>query len=113
MEERISNAKEYYLAAAEKGHKDAMCDLAYLYREEQNLEEALKFYTKAKKGKHPRSLNNLGKLCMENVVHEKVNGDNYRKAIKYFALAAEYGNIKALFNLGKNGVFEYHNFICI
>lgn len=70
--------------------------------EDGDYKAALEFYKMAKKMKHPRALNNLGKLFMENLVPEKVKvkGDHFRKAIKYFELAAEFGHVKALFNLG-------------
>lgn len=93
-------AKQYYLAAAEKNHKDAITDLGFMAHEEGDYNTAYEYYKMAKKLKHPRAFNNLGKLYMENSIPEKVKGDNYRKAIKYFELAAEYGNIKALYNLG-------------
>lgn len=99
-EENRENAKQYFIAAAEKGHKDAITDLGFMAHEEQDYKTAVEYYTIAKKAKHPRALNNLGKLYMENLASEKVKDDNYRKAIKYFELASEFGNIKAIYNLG-------------
>jgi len=99
-EENREIAKQYFMAAAEKGHKDAITDLGFMAHEEQDYKLAVEYYKMAKKLKHPRALNNLGKLYMENLVPEKVKGDNYRKAIKYFEVAAEFGHVKALYNLG-------------
>ena len=101
-EENRENAKAYFMAAMDKGHKDAITDLGFMAYEDGDYKAALEYYKMAKKMKHPRALNNLGKLFMENLVPEKVKvkGDHFRKAIKYFELAAEFGHVKALFNLG-------------
>lgn len=103
-EENREIAKQYYMGAAEKGHKDAITDLGFMAHEDQDYKLAVEYYKMAKKMKHPRALNNLGKLYLENLIPENVKGENSRKALKYFQIAAEFGNVKAIYNLGLNSL---------
>ena len=112
----LEKAIEMFEQASELGHLNAMTDLGYLFnygvrnqdREyilPPDLEKAIKYYTKAKKKRFPRALNNLGKLYIENAgLKEKIVGDNGRKGIKYLEMAASFGNVSAVFNLGRNSI---------
>lgn len=97
---RSEAAREYYESAAQKENLDALTDLGFYYSKRDDFKTAIEYYKRAKKKKFPRALNNLGKLYLE-YDEEAIKDDNSRKAVKYFELAMNYGNIKAIYNLGK------------
>lgn len=99
-ETRIDAAIEFYESAAQKENLDAITDLGYIYYNKRGEhQKGIENYKKAKKKKFPRALNNLGKIYMDSE-KERIKGDNSRKAVKYFELAANYGHVKAIYNLG-------------
>ena len=113
VENRMDKAVECYEEAANLGNLDAITDLGYIYQHgikdetssnnffsEPNIELALERYKKAAKANFPRALNNLGLLLSTLSIPERIKGENQSKAFRYFEKSANYGYIKALFNMG-------------
>ena len=111
-ENRIDKALEYYEEAANLGNLDAITDLGYIYEHgirdeasphnfilEPNLEIAMERYRIGTKKNFPRALNNFGLLLSKSFHNETIKGENQSKAIRYFEKAANFGYVKALFNL--------------
>ena len=103
-----------YEKAALQHHLDAITDLGHLYEKgltcmvlkitEPNLHKALSRFIEAKKQRHPRALNSLAFFYLSNVnnpeIPEKAKGDKMRKALKYFEMAENAGNVNAVYNIG-------------
>ena len=91
MEKDFSNAEKFFLEAIEKGHVNALYNLASLYWEIDRKEEAEKYYLQAIENGHVNAYNNLAILYRET--------DRNEEAEKYFLQAIENGYVNALYNL--------------
>jgi TPR repeat protein/energy-coupling factor transporter ATP-binding protein EcfA2 len=87
----FEDAEKYYGLAIEKGHIDALHNLALLYDNQGKLEEAEKYYLLAIEKRHIKALHNLALLYY--------NQGKLEDAERYYLLAIEKGNINALNNL--------------
>jgi TPR repeat protein len=70
-ESNVKKAENYYLQAIEKGHINALYNLAILYADEGRNEEAENYYLQAIEKKHINALFNLALLYYENNKHKK------------------------------------------
>jgi len=111
-EGKNKEAEKYYLLVIDKGHIDALFNLAYLYRREGKNKEAEKYYLLAIDKGHIDALFNLAYLYRR-------EGKN-KEAEKYYLLAIDKGDVKALFNLaylyrreGKNKEAEKYYLLAI
>lgn len=87
----LSNAEKYYHRAIEKGHVDALYNLAFLYKNQGKEEAAEKYYLLAIEKGDVDALFNLA-LLYDNQGKEAA-------AEKYYLLAIEKGDVNALYNL--------------
>src|SRR5690606_1967463 len=87
---RLEEAERYYLKAIEKGHVDALNNLAILYKNLNRLEEAERYYLKAIEKGHVDALNNL------RILYENLN--RLEEAEKYYLKAIEKGEVNAFKN---------------
>ncbi|CAD8203238.1 unnamed protein product [Paramecium octaurelia] len=117
-DEQKSEAVVFFQQASEQGHLDALVDLGEIfenglksedgesYIQEPNLESAEFYYTQGKKVRYPRAINALGLFYYSHTdFQEKVVGNNYRKALKYFEIAKDLGYANSLYWLAQ--CYEY------
>ncbi len=124
-------AEQYYLMAIEKGHLEALNNLANLYYNQGDFENAEKYYLYAINKGETKALKNIAllynnlkkfseaeKYFLLAIEHGEINALNslavlynnlgkHKKAEKYFLLSIESGNSMAMFNLAL--LFENQN----
>jgi len=93
--------------AAEKGHPIAESNLAYWYQygigTEKDCEKAMEWYKKGLDINFDRSINGLGNMYLYNNDCDNVPQD-YKKALKYYKMAANQDNIYSEYSIG----YMYH-----
>ncbi len=105
---------EYVKKAADKGHPIAKSNLATWYRNglgiEKNCHEAIKLYEEGLAINFDRSIKGLGDMYyFENVCDDTIQ--DYKKAFKYYEIAAEQDNIFAQNSLGY--MYQYGNGVTV
>jgi TPR repeat protein/DNA-binding transcriptional ArsR family regulator len=97
-------AEEYYQMAVEKGHTDAMNNLALLYHSEyKDYQNAEKYYRMAVAKGDTKAMYNLALLYADEY-------KNYQKAEKYYRMAVEKGDRKTMYNLAPLYHIKYKDY---
>ena len=105
VEKNAQQALSYYTAAAEDGDAKSMCNLGVMYEGGDGVPRndvlAVKYFEKAAENGDPNSLAtmNIGKMCLQGRGGPKGNGP--AEALKYVMDAANGGNAKAQYEMGK------------
>jgi TPR repeat protein/Fe2+ or Zn2+ uptake regulation protein len=84
-------AEGYYLKAIDKGHVEALLNLANLYSDQQKYDQAEGYYLKAINKGHVEALNNLANLYSDQQKYDQAEG--------YYLKAIDKGHVEALNNL--------------
>ncbi len=89
---KIGPARTLFLKASEQNEPNAQNNLGSLCAKQENLNQAIEYYTMAAKQGHSNAQNSLGVIYIEK--------NNREEAIVYFTMAANQGNMIAQYNLG-------------
>ncbi len=105
-QQKENQAFECYLVAAEKGHSGAQNRLALMYEQgkgtiARNIEESIKWYSKAAKNGNPDGQYNLGRIYYSGIGVSR----NFKDAAYWYYKAAEQGHAHSQYCLG----FMYEN----
>lgn len=90
-----SASLDFYTRAAEQGHPFAQNNLGFLYKQQQNWDQALNWYTRAAEQGDATAQNNLGYAYQ----HGEGVSQDMQAAMKWYKLAAEQGDASAINNI--------------
>ena len=104
-----SKAAEYYKKAAELGHAQSMCYLAYSYRfgegVEENADTALYWYQKAYQNGKPNAAGNIGNMYH----YEEISGADNKTIISLLTEGARNGNDSTYISLAEHYYLSKYN----
>ena len=96
-------AKEWHKKSANLGSSIAMNNLGIIYEREGNIEEAKEWYEKAYNEGYEKSKEKLENLMSSEEIYKKgkfyYNQEDYEKSEKWYKMAADKGNVDAMFDL--------------